>query len=79
MTHLLEAFGWLILFIASLLAAVFIGSFCWSLIAPLAGAGTDPHGLGRVLPVVGFVLFALPGMLVGWGLVSYAKRKRSAS
>ena len=77
MTQLIEATGWVILLIAGMVALVLLGSLFVSLAGSIFSAAQDAHGFGSVLPIVGLVLFALPGILVGWSLVAYAKRKKS--
>jgi hypothetical protein len=77
MTQLIEAIGWVILFFAGMIALVLLGSLCVSLVGTIFGTDQDTHGFGMALPIVGLVLFALPGLLVGWSLVAYARHKRS--
>ncbi len=75
MTTLIEAIGWIILLVAGMIALVLLGGLCISVAGSISGAGQDAHGFGRALPIMGLVLFALPGLLIGWGLVAYARHK----
>lgn len=77
MTQLMEAIGWIILLIAGMIALVLLGSLCVSLAGSIPAGDQDTHGFGRALSIVGLVVFAVPGLLVGWSLVAYAKHKRS--
>ena len=76
MAQLMEAIGWLVLFVAGPLALVLTAGLCLSFLAPLLDSSADPLGYGLVLPLIGRVLIALPGMLVGWGLIEHARRRR---
>ena len=76
MTQLMEFIGWLVFLIAVVLALILGATLCISLLAPFFGSSTDPHGFGLVLPLVGLLLFATPGMLAGWCLIKYAQRQR---
>lgn len=77
MTQIIEAIGWCVLLFAGAIALLLVGTLLIHSLGPLLGLSQDAHGFGRVLPVVGLVLFAMPGMLIGWGLVAYARTKRN--
>jgi len=74
MTQLVEAVGWLVLSIATVLALILVAVLCSNV---FGSSSTDPHGFALVLPIIGLILFALPGMLAGWGLIRHAQRQRA--
>ena len=73
MTQLIKATGWLVLAVTGV-AAVF---FALVLVIGLFDGSHGSHGYEYALPVIGLVIFVVPGALIGWALVSYSKRKRT--
>lgn len=74
MTQFMEAVGWFLVAIAGLvgtLLALILGD---SLVRQSGG----PHAYGYVLPVLGLVMFVLPGLLIGWVLIACSRRRRKA-
>lgn len=71
--QLVEVLAWFVLALAVVVAA-----FCILLLGTsIFEGGGGPHGYGVVLPIIGLVLVVMPAALIGWALVSYAKRRRS--
>ena len=75
MRQILEAFGWLIVAIGTLITGALIYSLGYAILVPDTSGSPDARGMAHGLSVVGIILFGLPTSLIAWLLIQSSKKK----